>query len=1126
MPTAEELMMIFRAKDEVSNVTNSIDKNVKTMASSAQSAIINMSSAMTNFNAVSSNMLNSLAGKSANDLIFGTASKAETNKVLINNMTETEKAAESLFSTVDNVTNTSLTSMQDLIPAMNAFKSATGATDKEMENITDDMANFGAAVLAQTGSNELAAGAMMDLSKGVKGLFASLDQYGVSEEALKRTGLWSGKEDDVEGYMKAVTEVIGSTEELMETNQGVDALIGKSFSRAGKKIGNEFLPIIKDVKKGFIDLDNATGGNLAASVLVISESFEVLSGLGQSTSNIIQGVKDLTSAFYDIKEGASLATSKIKELITVSKSMDTVDNVSDTAELLGGFSPDDIKMGQMHGGAIDGGTNFLKGMDDDTLQDIIDYQIASADGNLSKMAILEEKYDDLDLSAVALKSESEIVSETMGEVSNTKGINNIVDSTEEIVGAGSGVGALAPEAAAASTEVEATATATASLSASFTAMIVPLLAISAVIAVMIPIAVALAAEALLALKAIQMVFEALDFGGIDLSEDINGIKQLAEGLAWVGAAMAALTLTNITTQLAAITSGFLGLTGPLKIAIDALKRSASLLKEFSGVTIDSSVPNNIKNIAESLNSVSNAMASLTALNITVGFSNFIAWAFNFGSVTSALSQAKTDLINASSAINELATGISPLDESKAKNIQNVCDSLASVGDAIGALRSLRDNQNWDSIMGSIFKGVDIQTALLTVKNDIVQASSALSGFTGISEIPEGISEKIKKVSDTLTSVSDAFTTLRALRDNNNWDEWMSGIFKGSDIASALEKIKTDLITASQKLAGLSAISEVNEDIITKIQQINNAVKKVSEVSNTLITLGNSGIAEFDSTVVSNAVTVIQTVATELAKLNGIAFDGGAANTILTSLQTTLTNVKNTLAAAAGFSEPAINIGSQIVVGVQTGLLPLPNTVVNSINNATNSGASAAWTGGAHIGNSTTNGFKSSLKLADVMTTEMGHVKSAVDSGISAAKSAAESGAREVVQAFKNGVEVGSPGAIARTMKQEMLYTKDFITGASSYLNHASNTLAKGIVNSFGNPSLNLGYGSLPTEYFGSIQTMVSSAPSKSDNRPVNIIIGEGAVQLDARNLTTNESKQIMINALEGLDSITDIVVSG
>ena len=308
----EQVMLNIYAKDNASNVAGKIDSSFQGMASNISKAVSSMSSSMMNFDAVSGNMMQDLTGKSAIDNILGTSSKAETNKVLLNNMTETKKGAEDLYKTVDKVTDSSLTSMQELIPAMKAFKSATGASDKEMQNITDGMANFGSAVLAQTGSTDLAQGAMMDLSKGIKGAFAALDQYGITEESLKRTGYWNGDEKDVEGFMKAVTKVTGSTEELMETNQGLDALIGKSFSRAGKKMGNEFLPVIKDLKRGFLDLDDEMGGNLTASILAVSGGIEVMNQGLWNVSTTVNGVKDLAEAFHSVKDGASIALDTIK----------------------------------------------------------------------------------------------------------------------------------------------------------------------------------------------------------------------------------------------------------------------------------------------------------------------------------------------------------------------------------------------------------------------------------------------------------------------------------------------------------------------------------------------------------------------------------------------------------------------------------------------------------------------------------------------------------------------------------------------------------------------------------------------------------------------------------------------
>ena len=60
----------------------------------------------------------------------------------------------------------------------------------------------------------------------------------------------------------------------------------------------------------------------------------------------------------------------------------------------------------------------------------------------------------------------------------------------------------------------------------------------------------------------------------------------------------------------------------------------------------------------------------------------------------------------------------------------------------------------------------------------------------------------------------------------------------------------------------------------------------------------------------------------------------------------------------------------------------------------------------------------------------------------------------------------------------------------------------------------------------SVKEMTVKSSMGKKQRPLNIQIGEGAVQLDARNMTTKESQQVMLNALEGLDVIDGINVRG
>ena len=114
------------------------------------------------------------------------------------------------------------------------------------------------------------------------------------------------------------------------------------------------------------------------------------------------------------------------------------------------------------------------------------------------------------------------------------------------------------------------------------------------------------------------------------------------------------------------------------------------------------------------------------------------------------------------------------------------------------------------------------------------------------------------------------------------------------------------------------------------------------------------------------------------------------------------------------------------------------------------------------------------------------------------------------------------------MQQEMAYTKDFIVQSTKPLAGAAYNVAKGIVDSFGNPSLP--FSSTDTfsiENISALKTSISTAPTESQsNQSVTIIVSEGAIQLDARNKTTKEARQILITALESLDCITSIRTNG
>ncbi|OQD58697.1 putative phage tail tape measure protein [Methanobrevibacter arboriphilus JCM 13429 = DSM 1125] len=285
------------AWSSVKESASSAWSNIKSGASSAASSIAN------NFSNIKSTVGNAMEGMqgvgglvagglgavglgAVSDIVVNTSAKAETNKILLKNMTQTQKGADTLFKTVDNATNKTLVSMQQVIPALNAFKAATAANEQQLNATAPGVAQFGSFVYAMTGSAAKAETAMFDLSKGIKGAYASLDQYGITEDALMRTGLWTGKTDDVEGYIAAVNQVTGSTDELMGTFTGLQATVGKIFSIAGKQLGQDVLPVLKNILQGFIDFNEETGGNLTRGILTFVGVLGLLLSVGTAASFI------------------------------------------------------------------------------------------------------------------------------------------------------------------------------------------------------------------------------------------------------------------------------------------------------------------------------------------------------------------------------------------------------------------------------------------------------------------------------------------------------------------------------------------------------------------------------------------------------------------------------------------------------------------------------------------------------------------------------------------------------------------------------------------------------------------------------------------------------------------------
>lgn len=1298
MATAEEIMLTFFGKDEVSNVAKNIDKNVQSMGSRALTAGNDINSGLLQVSSGLDSMVSKVnGGKTAMDNIFGTSSKAETNSVLLKMMSSTSEAASKLNQHVDDVTNSSLVSMQSLIPAMNAFKTATGATDQQIYDATEAMAGFGAKVLAQTGSTELAETAMMDLSKGIKGACASLDQYGITVDALKSTGLWDGDENDIEGYMAAVQQLTGDTKELMETNEGLDKQLEKQFSSAGKKLGNEFLPGIKDAKRALIDLNKATGGGLFAGMLGATAVVDTASTWGQTITNMANGVKNLQEGVGKLKSVWKSVTSAVKgteaAVEGVADATNTVSNVSDIAaggaQVAGGVTESKASIGATGAEAGLSAFDALKKDNDKyreeagtLLKDLekngelgnkvqnTSNKVYSKDLLKSPKGIKDQVSDGWDSSIINRIKNYSKSQEEISDALDTAidGVDIVADKSKGMKKSGqameglgevagmipAGVGA---EAAAGATEATVASAGLSGLGASISSMLAPLLTVAAVVAIMIPVVVALAAEALIFIRALAEVFKALNFDKLDLSGDIDGLKQIGVAIWELCKAMAAVVATSWLTMVYQGISAIMLFNDPIKVAVDELKKTATLVKGFADITIPENVPSNLQALSTSLGAVAKAMWSLESVGVSVLAGSVLTLNGYLGTLSQNLAIAKKELTESAKQINGMSD-LDTIDEGVASKLEAVTSSLANVGKAMGALSDV----NWDINMGNIVNlgGAfgTITSHLEDAKDEIIKAAPVINQFSSLPDIDQSAGEKLKKVSDGIKNVADSLKNLNSLSSSMGGDNGALGtILKKLQLGASIRAAKSALTDAAKQLQGLkdlpdipdgiktklskigsttatvintlkpltsiqnmnvnsasiaskvaqaryaisnsaihlaslAGISTIPDDIPTKLSKVGstaatliNTLKPLTSIANSEVNAGaiNTKVAQARyaisnaathiaslagiSTIPENigetlnrvstsarqvataatnlntipvvtatsanimlAVIAIKTAIMQLNSLAGTTLNGGIG-ALLTSVTNALNQLKTTLyAMSGGFYSAGANIGSSIVNGVNTGLAPLSGITIARVASATNSAVGTGRSGGAKIGRAVTQGFKQNLKMAQAMKQEMSYVTQAVNNGISAAKTAARNGAQDVVAEFKRGIETGSPGAMAWATYDEMNYINDFIVSEGKNVVASAKRLGQNIVTGFGNPSLNVGLGNVPTNYnleqLHGMGTLTSTAQWGKSIQNVELHIHEGAVQLDARNLTTRESKQIMINALEGLDAVTNINIKG
>lgn len=549
---------------------------------------------------------------------------------------------------------------------------------------------------------------------------------------------------------------------------------------------------------------------------------------------------------------------------------------------------------------------------------------------------------------------------------------------------------------------------------------------AAAVAVIIAVIFALAAEVIVLTKGIQMLIDAMDFGGIDLKDDIEGLKKLKEAMWEIAQIMGAMAIANVANVVTQFTGGVLNLAVSLKTIKDAYKKVADALKDIAGMEdINQAGLDKLKKISEALKAVGDSMGALNQLsggmNISNAINGFVAW----------LTGGEADPV---------------------KNIDTVITKIKEIAPKLNSLAQLPD-------------------------------------------IDQSGVEKIRKVGDAMKSLYDAMNGMQGFSAGVGGAimDWWNG-----DLSAQVDKAINQINQVGSKLQGLGTYTIPD---LTWIQRATTGMQYLKSAMDVMNTYAGMQINTEVPELIGRAVTAVKMVAQQLQGLQGT--DIGDINTILSNIQNAINNIKATL-AAANFTAEGTNIGTSLVTGVQTGLSGMNGVVSNASNQAIDTMRGIIPPGAGAVAQEAVTSFQSGLNgMAAAVSTEMQNVVNAFNNSKGAVAAAAKGVGDAALQAFKSAYNPGSPGDYSKAIDAEMGYVNQSILNSNSMLSSSMYRLGSNMLNAFKRSD----YSGLNTQY---------TKTGSESNVGNTYYIGEGAFSIHVSDMTDQECKSVIIQALESL----------
>jgi len=472
---------------------------------------------------------------------------------------------------------------------------------------------------------------------------------------------------------------------------------------------------------------------------------------------------------------------------------------------------------------------------------------------------------------------------------------------------------------------------------------------AAAVAVIIAVVFALAAEVIVLTKGIQMLIDAMDFGGIDLKDDIEGLKKLKEAMWEIAQIMGAMAIANVANIVSTFTGGVANLATSLESIKEAYKKVATALKDIAGMEdINQAGLDKLKKISEALKAVGDSMGALNqlsgGLNISDAINGFVAW----------LTGGEADPV---------------------KNIDTVIQKITEIAPKLDGLKNLPDIDS---------SGVDKIRKIGDAMKSLSDAMSSMQGYSGgaLGQIMDwwngDLSAQVGKAVDQINQVGQKFTTLGtyAIPD-------MSWIQRAT---TGLQYLKGAMDIFSQ-MGGMTIDTSVPE-------KVGHAVTAVKMVAQQLQGLQGTELGDIN-TIISNIQNAIENIKATLAAANFTAEGQNIGTSLVTGVQSGLSGLNGVVSDASnsavdtmrGIIPPgAGSVGQESVTSFQSGLSGMAaavSTEMQNVVNAFNNSKSAVAAAAREVGDAALQAFKSAYNpgspgdYSKAIDAEMGYVNQSI-----------------------------------------------------------------------------------------------------------------------------------------------------